>query len=478
MRFFSRVVALLSLAGCTVGPDYVQPEVHMPAGWNATADGGAVAGSPIVADWWTTLGDAQLVDLIRRAADRNQDVRIAAARVREARAGRRIAGADALPSVDAATGYQGYRLSEDGPFARSAPPGASREGELYLAGFDASWEIDVFGAVRRSVEAADADLAAAADRRRDVLVSVLAEVARNYAELRGAQRRLEIARHNLDVQRSTLELTRSVRAAGRATDIEVLRAEAFVTDTEAIVPALEFEIARATHRLGVLLGESPGALRNDLGAAAIPAPPPRVPLGLPSQLLERRPDIRAAERELAAATARVGAATADLFPRFFLTGIAGFQGRSGGSLFDEESAFWTLGPSLHWPLFQGGRIRANIAAQSARAEAAGLRYEQAVLRALEETETALVGFGREQDRRDKLEHSLASLRQAVDLARERYRAGLESFEAVLDTERSMLATEERLAQSATLVTVHLIALYKALGGGWSEFEAAAEHVVG
>src|SRR5688572_13661815 len=387
------VVLGLAIAGCTVGPDYRAPETQTLDEFGELGLSGAstqpsvvTTQAPPVLAWWTTFEDATLNSLIDQAVRSNLDLRRAQSRIREARAQRGVIASDLYPNVDVGAGYTYQRNSFGGLATAGAGAGGGGGGgggdafELYNAGFDAAWEIDVFGGVRRSLQAADADIQAAVEDRRDVLVSLLSEVAREYTELRTFQRQLEIARGNLETQRRTLDLTRTLLQGGRATDLDVARAEAQVARTASTIPTLETFTRQAIHRIGVLLGRQPLALSEELSqVTAIPKPPPQVPIGVPSELLRRRPDIRRAERQLAAASARIGAATADLFPRFSLTGSLGLQSEKFSDLANYDSRFWSIGPSVSWPLFDAGRIRSNIEVTNAREEQAAIGYEQAVL---------------------------------------------------------------------------------------------------
>ncbi len=468
-------VALLSvLCGCAVGPQYREPNPAVPEKWSEIYKGDNLAVSRDISRWWTIFNDPVLDSLVDRAVHSNLDLRVAEGRIREARAARGIVAADGLPSIDAAASYtRGERSEAVAPFKSGSPGGAfgNRVQNLFEAGFDAGWEIDVFGAVRRDVEAASAEVGAVVENRRAVLVTLLAEVARNYVELRGDQLRMSILQNNLKAQRETLELTRVRFAAGLANDLDVARAEALVSTTQAQVPVLETSTKQAMHRIGVLLGEYPGALIPELAKEApIPLHPPGVPVGIPSDLLRRRPDIRRAERELAASTARIGVATADLFPRFSLTGAFGGRSDLIGDLATGPGRFWGFGPSVRWPVFAGGRIRANIQAQNARQEQALALYEKAVLTSMEEVENALVAYSQEQERRLLLAKSVEANRRAANLADSRYSAGLEDFLSVLDALRSLYASQDHLAQSEKAVEVNVIGLYKALGGGWESPE--------
>jgi NodT family efflux transporter outer membrane factor (OMF) lipoprotein len=463
-----------ALAGCTVGPDYETPEVPVPAKFS-TESGAAPLN---LEQWWTTFNDHKLNDLVERAVISNLDLRLARARLREARALRGVVGADLLPDVNVSGSYSRSRTSENafdfettgpgGPgFGDFTPPGEERN--LYQAGFDANWELDVFGGVRRSIEAANADIGAAVETRRDALVTLLAEVARNYVELRGFQSRLEIARSNLKVQQDTLDLTKARFEGQLVSELDVTRADAQVATTAAQVPALEQQRNQAAHRLSVLMGQPPAALLDELlsgDSATIPEGPDDVPPGLPSDLLRRRPDVRRAERELAAATARVGVATADLFPRFSLTGSLGLMGEEFRDLGDYGSRFYSIGPSVSWPVFDAGRIRSNIRAADARTEQALVRYEQSVLTALEDVENALLSLVKEQERRKSLGRAVEANRRSVEMATQLYDRGLTDFLNVLDAQRARFLSEDALVQSDRTVATDLVALYKALGGGW------------
>jgi NodT family efflux transporter outer membrane factor (OMF) lipoprotein len=338
----------------------------------------------------------------------------------------------------------------------------------YQGELSSSWELDVFGGVRRGVQAASADVEASEENRRDVLVILLGDVSRVYAQLRGFQRRLEIANKNIKTQQDTLDLTTARSKAGLATEFDVSRAAAQLESTKAVVPTLLTGIDVSIHRLSVLLGEEPGALRGELeNASPIPTTEPDVEVGLPSDLLKRRPDIRRSEARLAAATARIGEAKADMFPRFVLTGTAGRQASQLHDLTLGAGNFFSAGPEISLPLFTGGRIRSNIAVQTSREREALVAYQSSVLNALEEVQNALVNYSQEQERRDHLNQAAQQSRLAVDLATEQYRAGLVDFLSVLDAQRELYANEDQAIESQTTVTTDVIVLYRALGGGWN-----------
>jgi NodT family efflux transporter outer membrane factor (OMF) lipoprotein len=481
----------ITIAGCTVGPEYKRPESKAPDHFGEVAATKTVD----VARWWTTFKDPTLNSLIDRAVAANLDLRLATARIRESRAQRGVVGADLWPDVNLGGSYNHSRGSENAfsfdsgslgngngnggggnggggtgnpGVGNFAAPG--QEQDLYQVGFDANWELDVFGRVRRSIEAAEADTAAAIEDRRDTLVTLLAEVARNYVELRSFQRRLVIAKDNLKSQQDTLDLTRAKFRAQIISELDVTRSEAQVASTASQIPSLESQRNQAAHRLAVLVGQQPRALLDKLlaraDASVIPAGPPEVPPGIPSEVLRRRPDVRRSERELAAATARIGVATADLFPRFSLTGSLGLQSQTFNDLGEYGSRFYSIGPSVSWPFFDAGRIRSNINVKTAQQEQALVRYEQSVLTALEDVENALVSYGKEQQKREQLQRAANANRRSVEMARQLYERGLTGFLDVLEAQRNLFISEDALVQSDATVSSNLVALYKALGGGW------------
>ena len=470
---FAILAMVLGAAGCSVGPNYKTPDVPVPAAWNEAQQKGVNARSADLVHWWTAFNDPVLNSLVERAARSNLDLRLAEARIREARASRAIIAAGEWPAADVSSSYSRNRSSANAIGARSqgavgAPrSGAELEQNLFRTGFDASWEIDVFGGIRRSVEAADATVDSFVEDRRNTLVTLLGDLARNYIDVRGFQQRILVAQANLKAQQETLDLTRVRFQAGLASDLEVAQAEGQLNTTAAQIPTLESLLKQASHRLDVLLGATPGELGDELSKELpIPALPPEVLVGLPSELLRRRPDIRRAERQLAAATAQIGAATADLFPKFFLIGAGGLQSISASDWFSGPSRFWTIGPTVRWPIFDAGRIRATIAVRNAQQEQALTIYERTILSAFEDVENSLVNYSREQARHRALRDAAAANRRALEMANELYVRGLADFLNVLENQRSLFASESDLAQSEATMATNLVALYKALGGGW------------
>ncbi|MCG3150328.1 MAG: Outer membrane protein OprM [Verrucomicrobiae bacterium] len=461
------VLTLVILTGCAVGPDYRSPKTELPANWSESHAGGITNRTAQLAQWWKTFQDPELDSLIERALLANHDLRMAASRLREARALRAGRYWDMLPTIEGQAAYINARTSKNAQVF----PIDKINTETYDAHFDAVWEIDVFGRKRRGLEAVKANFAATQEDQRDVLVSVLAEVARNYVELRGFQRRSAITRDNIAAQQVALDLTRARFKGGISSQLDVAQAAALLAGTQSQLPVLEAATKQTLHRLAVLIGQTPDKLLAELvPAGPIPGIPPEVPVGLPSELLRRRADIRRAERRLAATTARIGVETAELFPKFSLIGTGGLQSLSTSDWFSGGSRYWTAGPTVTWRLFELGKIRSQIKAATAREEEALAFYEQSVLLALEDVENALVNYAQEQERHRSLHAQVAANRQAVELANELYSKGNSDFLTVLDAKRSLYRAEDDLAQCERTVTTNLIALYKALGGGWEEIK--------
>ena len=457
---------LAFLAGCAVGPDYHPPKSSTSAQqWTSPLVGGETNGSADLAAWWKNFDDTNLDSLVTVAIESNLTLRVAEVHVREARAERDVTSGSFWPSVGTSGSYSRNRYGQNN--FPPLPPGTPLDYNLYHAGFDATWELDVFGGTRRTIEAASAEMGAALFSQRDVLVSLLAEVARNYIGARGYQQRLAITLQNIQVQQDILNLTSNRFENGLSSDLDVQQATALLTATEAEVPSLKTGFDQSVHHLAVLLGQPPGALMDEMSVEKpIPLTPPAVPVGLPSDLLRRRPDVQKSERELAAATARIGAAKADLFPKFSLTGFAGLESISAANFFNYASRYWSAGPTVQWELFQAGSIRANVRVQNARQEQALDTYEQTVLIALEDAENALTAYAREQTRRESLSQSVQANKQALELSTQLYNNGLTDFLHVLDSERSLYAAQDALVQSDQTVSLNLVQLYKALGGGW------------
>jgi len=457
------MLVILVLTGCaTVGPDYVPPKKSVSKDWHTQLKGGLSTeemDSQTLAAWWTTLNDSELSSLIDRAVSGNLDLKKALARVREARARRGVAKADLFPTLDATGSATWSRSSKD--------MGTGKTSSLFTTGFDAGWELDIFGSVRRSVEAAEGDLQAIQEDLRDVLVSLLAEVALNYVQVRTYQSRIAVAEANLEAQGETHQLTLWRYQAGLSDELAVQQARYNLESTRSQIPTLRTGLEEAMNRIAVLLGEQPGKVHWELEKReSIPVTPLKVAVGVPADVLRRRPDIRRAERQLAAQTARIGVATADLYPKFTLSGSIGLEALSLSN--PSSTGSWTLsgGPKVTWAIFKAGAIRQNIEVQSALQEQYFIAYEAAVLSALEEVENALVAYAKEQQRRQSLSDATQAAQKAVELAQHKYQAGLTDFSNVLDAQRSLLSFQDQLAQSDGTVTSNLVSLYKVLGGGW------------
>ncbi len=454
------VLTTLLAASCAVGPNYRAPQVAPAVVQNAQSPA-FVTQSP-EARWWQEFGDAELDSLVHRALAANLDLRSAYDRVRAARAVFVERKLDYAPHVQLQGAYTHFDEQQPG----FGP--ARIDAQSDSLGFDAAWEIDLFGHVRRSVEAARADLGAERANYQDAQVTVAAEAARNYFELRGAQKRLAVARENLDTEHQTLKLTQLLDETGRGSELDVQRSRARLKATEATIPPLQAAEKQASYRLAVLMGQRPGALDQELQPAAVATYAKALPIGDPTELLRRRPDVRAAERELAGATARVGVATADLFPRVNVTGFVGFLSGDVGRLFGTASGSnaraWSIAPTVSWSAFDLGSVRARLRASEAQSDAAAANYEKVVLTALEDTENSFVAYSSRQTQLKSLSEQAQASRRAAQLADTQYREGVADFLVLLDAQRTQLDAEDSVAQAQTAVNVSVVAIYKALGG--------------
>jgi multidrug efflux system outer membrane protein len=478
MRNSPLVIALTAaltaaLAGCAVGPNYHRPATPVAKEFptTGTAHGGAqAAASPngiyssaqTQIEFWKQFDDPVLDRMVSDSLIANYDLRIALGRLVQARALRNESRYDLAPTVTASGGYTKQRVP-----AVEDPFGGPYTTRLYNAGFDAAWELDFFGGVRRGIQARNAELEGAVANLHDVQVSVIAEVARNYFELRGEQTQLAVARANVQNQQQVLGLAQAQLEAGSGTDLDVARAQAQLDTTLSTIGPLEAAVSRSIHRLSVLTGRQPDALTSVLSAPhALPPLPAIVPVGTPEELLRRRPDIRAAERNLAASTALVGVAVSNLFPKVTFTGSFGYAAAEPSGFGTSASQSYIIGPGITWAAFNLGRVRAQIAGARAGAVVALDQYHQTVLNALEETEDALVTHDRDRDQLLHAQDAAKASATAAHLAEIRYKGGMVDFLSVLDAERTELQAENALAQSRTAAATSLIAVYKALGGGW------------
>ncbi|CAM2064150.1 Efflux transporter outer membrane subunit [Sulfidibacter corallicola] len=457
------------ISACVVGPDYKKPTLEVE-GWIHAANE-----EPVDLAWWTLFEDPILNGLVEEVASSNLDIQMAQSRLREARALQGIAKASRYPVISGNGGFTDQQQSLNGPGAAPAlieSGQADRRSSLYEAGFDVAWELDLFGGKRRAREAAAARVGVAVAGKRDVAITMIGELARNYIELRGNQKRLRLLSKHVETQEETLRLIRQKVKFGLAREVDETRAKAQLEHTRAQLPNLEAAISSASYRIDILTGRQPGALYQTLATSIpLPAPPEVVPMGLKSDLLRRRPDIQQAERELAESTANIGVKVAELYPSFSLTGSAGYQAvNSLGDLFKGASGLWLLRPSIDMPIFAGGRLRADVEAAEARERHAALSYERTVLNALRETESALVSYAKEQETRIAYMESVQASSRSVELTSRLYRQGLIDFFEVLSAQQSLLTVQDQLAQSETRALSHLIALYKSLGGGWEVIE--------
>ena len=442
----------LVVCGCTVGPDYAGPptDVVPPESFGEMGDPAFVPGETDLRIWWTVFEDPMLNEIIDTAAENNRDLQIALSKVIEARA-----------RVDIADSARSPLIALGGGSGVASDAGTGFDPRIQSsASLQASWELDVFGRVARQVEAADASMQAAEEDLRDVQVSLFAEIANRYLSVRSLQEQLRTARENIESQREILELTRIRERDGIASRLDVVRAEQLVASSEAIVPPLRIQLNRDINTIALLIGTHPQSLPFDLESPEpLPVPPTQVVVGVPAELLRQRPDIRAAERRLAAQAANVGVATSALYPQFSIGG-------SIGTGFDGNPLAFSLGPSIRWTLFDGGSVRSQIRVEEAVLQQSVLRYEQTVLRALEEVESAMTTFIEQRVRMEAVERSAASASEAFGLARGLYRDGLIDFQNLLTVQMELLKAEGQVAESAGLATQNLVSLYKALGGGW------------
>ncbi|MDD1622018.1 MAG: efflux transporter outer membrane subunit [Methylococcaceae bacterium] len=469
------------LTSCAVGPDYQPPQPAMPERWGEAVPTNPAASNDL-AQWWRGFNDDRLNRLVERALQGNLDLKAAGARIQAARAQRDATDAERWPSVNASSAFQRQRISPNallGTFGSMQGGGQSKSGllsslgpigtpfNLFQAGFDSSWELDLFGGIRRQQEAAAANAEAITESLRDVQVSLAAELVRNYLELTALHSRLAIAEDNVKNQRQVLVLAEAGFQEGMATALDVQRAQAELETAESAISPIAAQIKNTRHALALLAGLPPAGLDAELAEvqAAIPVPPAVQP-GMPSDLLRRRPDIRQAERTVASASASIGAAVAELFPKLSLTGTAGFQSQDLSNFTSLSSGFYGFGPRLSLPIFQAGRLLANIDAQESRHQEALATYEKSVLAALREVEDGLATMQGEHGRRLALENAEQSARKAAETAQVYYTEGEADLSSVLDSRRSWHNAREQLAQSRLAWATAHVALFKALGGGW------------
>tara|TARA_R110002124_G_scaffold149220_1_gene314911 strand:+ start:42397 stop:43797 length:1401 start_codon:yes stop_codon:yes gene_type:complete len=458
--------AVLCLTGCSVGPDYKAPSLSFLDRWfSEQAD--VTSEKPVDTAWWLIFKDPLLEKYIEQAAENNKDLKIALANLRGARALRREQGGAFFPEIGATSSADRTRTSG----ASSSSTSTGQISNSYDATFDASWELDIFGGNRRSYEAAEARVGKSLAAYQDVMLSTLSEVARNYYEARGLQKRIIITQQNTQLLKESFEVISDRLDAGETSDFDLYRAQGEYQLTHALIPNLEAELKASIYTLSILLGQPPESLLDEMAAVqALPTPPDMVPVGLRSDILRRRPDIRIAERELAASVADIGAETAALFPQFYLTGDVGTQARLFSDIFSGGAGLWSIASMMQWSVFEGGALRARVEVQKEESLAALASYEKAVLEALRDAETALMSYGQELETRQRLANGVESRRKSVALAKELFDAGEQDYLAVVDAERQLIASEDDLIVSESRSITKLIALYTALGGGWDVFE--------
>ena len=468
-------LTILMASGCMVGPNYHTPQLTAPRAWVgveqiATGHLSMTTAQPAeLTQWWRQFNDPMLTALVEEAVKVNLDLKLAEASLRQARAARGVALGGLWPAVSGSGSYQ-----------REHTVGVTPDNQvqnLFQAGFDAVWELDVFGGLRRNVESASANVQAAVEGIRNAQVSLVAEVALNYIQLRGFQQEIVVAKKNLEAQQHTAEITRKLWKVGFNSALDVANADANVATTESQIPVFETEAQQSIYALSVLLARPPADLLERLSPTAnLPQVPAQVPAGLPSDLLRRRPDIQQAEAQLHAAAAQIGVAVAELFPQFSLTGSVNWQSNLLRTWWIEASRSFGFGPSVSWQIFQGGAIISNVHVQEALRDQAFITYQKTVLAAFQDVENALIAFAKEQEHRKALHEAVVANRKAVDLSLLLYTEGQIPFLNVLVAQEALYASENALVQSETSIVTDLIALYKALGGGWESMPSSAQSI--
>lgn len=460
------ILVLIFLGGCaSVGPDYAKIEPAAQEEWYAQMEKGLEAtalSENELATWWNVFNDPLLSSLQQRAIEENLGLKTAFSRLQQARINRGIRRADHFPQLGATGNVQRQRTSEN-----LGGRDGGQEFDWYQGGLDASWELDLFGGIRRSVEAAQAELEASTADMHAVLTSLTAEVALNYIEFRTNQQRVRVAKDNIETQKRTYDLNSSRHKAGLIDELVLQQSLRNLEQSRAQVASLETNIRQAENNLAVLLGQTPGSLRKEFTQIGeIPTTPPQVAVGIPAEAMRRRPDIRRAERALAAQSARIGIATAELYPKLRLSGTIGLEAMNSSDFFDSSSQFWNIGPAMSWNIFQGKALRLNIEMQEEKYTEALLQYNVTILEAQQEIENILTAYAKEQLRQEHLQKAVAAAKRTESLARDRYNAGLVDFYNVLDAQHALFQVTDELNQSKGQVGANLTRVYKAIGGGW------------
>jgi NodT family efflux transporter outer membrane factor (OMF) lipoprotein len=461
---------LLCIAGCTVGPDFVPQTNGAPSTWwdqRGEVPTSVTYGSEVDAHWWTRLGDPVLTSLIGRLAAENLDLQQATERVLQGRAQRQVVAAEGLPHLDANLSYDRVRASPTGLLALYTPaPGAPLEINLYEQGLSSSWELDLFGRVRRAVEAAQANTQALNETRHGVALMAVADLAQDYIELRGTQRLEEITRDNLGNVQKNVELVHDRYTNGVGTTLDIANAEAQRSTISAILPQLAAQEARLINAIGLLLAQPPRALEPELSAHTSTLSPPVIPVGLPGDLARRRPDIREAEARLHAATARTGVAVASFYPDIRLTGTAGTQALQFGQFYNGHSVTFGVGPAIDLPIFEGGQLRGTLHLRESEQRQAAIGYRETVLKAWQETDDAMTAYDLARKRRADVSDAVARNTDALAAARQRYSEGAADFLNVIAAEDALLDGSRALTDADTGIAKAFIAVYRTLGGGW------------
>ena len=466
MKYCLLFAAMLSLGACSVGPDFERPQAQLPQTWQTLPHAGSAPGSPADSQWWQQLGDPQLTDLVERAAKANFDVRAASNRLEQSRVMRQVTGSQQLPGV---AGNGSYRRARNSAEGLNDPSGESGQApfELWSGALDAGWEVDLWGHVARNVEAADAQIQLTQAQRDGVLLSIAAQTATDYIRLRGVQAKLGVARQNLEIARQSRQLTQTRFENGVTTNLDTSNAAAQVASIEAVLPELSAEQDRLINALSYLLAAPPQALTAELiEPKSIPHPAPDVPLGLPSELAQRRPDIQQSEAALHQATAEIGVAQADFYPRISLGASFGTQAKDGSDVGSWSARQWSYGPSLYLPIFQGGRLTGTLELRKKQQQEAALNYQRVVLNAWHEVDNAMTDYAAQKQRHTALMEAVSQNNIALSTARDRYTQGAADFINVLGVQRALLETQSALVDSATAAAIDRVRLYRALGGGW------------
>ena len=471
-------VAVLGVAGCTVGPDFYPPTVATPSVWGSErtdVPSGTVAGA-IDPTWWRSFNDPELVSLVDRLVAQNLDLQTAAERIIQGRAQRQVAAAAGLPQINERSSYMHNRQSPNGFISLVQPaPYAPLQYDIWQNGLNSSWELDLFGKVRRSVEVANAQLQASVENRRGIALSSLAELAQNYLQLRGVQVQIGVAETNLALAEQNNRLVHTRFANGVANTLDLAQAQSQQATVAATLPTLHTQEAALINAIGLLLAEPPRALDTELRKpAALPAVPPVVPVGVPGTLVRRRPDVREAEARLHAATAQTGVAVADFYPDVSLTGAVDADGRIIANAFSLPSRAFQLGPQISIPLFQGGRLRGALRMRKSQQREAALDFQKTVLQSWQDVDNALTAYAEAQRRHREIADAARQNEIALGAARQRYQEGVADFLNVISSQAQLLQSQNDLATSDTEIDTDLVALYRALGGGWEAAEGTAD----